>query len=685
MLQRVRDMKIGARMMLALLLPLLGLAGISGFVLIEQRQTVEQMVEVGSLAEFATRASELVHELQKERGASAVFQGSNGERLADVMAAQRELTDGARTRFEALLAGFDADGFGTAFADGLDQAVAVVGRLDATRRDISALAITPQDGIAYYTGTIRELLQVVSQLGLVGKDVGVANVISAYVSFMQAKERAGQERANGAAGIAGGELDPALYLRFAQIVAEQATYFRLFEGSASPEARAALARTLTGTPVSEVERIRGAVLDRGPGADVSDFDGGYWYEMTTARIDLMKQVEDRIAEELTTVAAGTADTAQLTFFVMLAVVAALLALTIVAGLLSVRAIVRPVVAITDTMVRLADGDHGVDVPGTARGDEVGQMARTVLVFKQSMIRAQELAEQEAAALQRREARAGEIDRLTNAFDAEATLALKTVASAATEMQSTATSMTATAEETARQAAAVASAAEGATRNVQTVASAAEELNSSVSEISRQVSQSAQIAGRAVEDARRTDLQVQGLAAAAQQIGDVVGLISKIAGQTNLLALNATIEAARAGEAGRGFAVVASEVKNLASETARATEQITSQIGGIQQATQEAVGAIQAIGQTIDSINEIAATIASAVEEQGAATREIARNMQEAAAGTEEVSANIDGVTEASASTGAAAEQVQGAAGELSRQSESLRGQVETFLAAIKAA
>jgi methyl-accepting chemotaxis protein len=349
-----------------------------------------------------------------------------------------------------------------------------------------------------------------------------------------------------------------------------------------------------------------------------------------------------------------------------------------------RGISRPVVQLADAMKRLSDGDKTVSVPVIGR-DEVAEMAHAFSVFKENMIKAEQLAAQEMEGQRQRAERARMIENLTNEFDRDVSLVLKTVASAATEMQATASSMTATAEETSRQSTVVANASEEASMNVQTVATATEELSASVSEISRQVTQSAGIAGRAVEDAERTNTQVKSLAEAAQKIGEVVSLINDIASQTNLLALNATIEAARAGEMGKGFAVVASEVKNLANQTARATEDIGTQIGGIQQATSEAVRAIQSIGQIIGQINDITTTIAAAVEEQGAATQEIARNVQQAAVGTQEVNTNIAGVSQAANMTGAAADQVLAAAGELSMQSETLRGKVETFLAAIKSA
>jgi methyl-accepting chemotaxis protein len=271
------------------------------------------------------------------------------------------------------------------------------------------------------------------------------------------------------------------------------------------------------------------------------------------------------------------------------------------------------------------------------------------------------------------------------FDVAVNEIIKSVASAATELQASAQSMSVTAEQTSSKTTTVAAASEEASANVQTVASASEELSSSIAEIGRQASMSTKIAGQAVQEAHRTDGKVQGLADAAQKIGDVVTLINDIAAQTNLLALNATIEAARAGEAGKGFAVVASEVKSLANQTAKATEEIAEQIKAMQGATQESVDAIKSIEQTITEMNQIATSIAAAVDEQDAATNEIARNVQEAARGTQDVSSNIVMVAEAAAETGSAAAQISGSSDILARQAETLRQQVDTFLNRARAA
>ena len=373
-----------------------------------------------------------------------------------------------------------------------------------------------------------------------------------------------------------------------------------------------------------------------------------------------------------------------------ATMAGLMAVSIVATILIAwlyigRGLVARVVALDGTMRRLADGDLAAQVAPSRQQDEIARMAATVSVFRDNMLRTEQLTAAQAAEQAIKEQRAERLDGLTHGFEDRVGGLVGLVASAAAQLQTTARSMTGTASETTQQAANVAMAAEEASVNVQTVASAAEELAASIGEISRQVAQSAKVAGKAVEDAKRTDTVVRALAEGAQKIGEVVSLISNIASQTNLLALNATIEAARAGDAGKGFAVVASEVKSLATQTAKATEDIGRQIAQVQASTAEAVASIQAIGATIGEVSHISATIAAAVEEQGAATQEIARNVQRASAGTLAVTTNIAGVGAGANNTGAAATEVLGAAGALSRQAEELHSAVSQFIREVKAA
>ena len=350
-------------------------------------------------------------------------------------------------------------------------------------------------------------------------------------------------------------------------------------------------------------------------------------------------------------------------------------------------VARPLTRLNGALGKMAAGELNVEIPGASRGDEVGDMAKTVVVIRENAeqkarVEAEVQANQDKIAAEQRKR---DMHKLADAFEGAVGEIVETVSSASTELEASASTLTSTATRTQELTTMVAAASEEASTNVQSVASATEELTSSVNEISRQVQESARMAHEAVEQARKTNGRVGELSQAANRIGDVVELISTIAGQTNLLALNATIEAARAGDAGRGFAVVASEVKALAEQTAKATGEIGQQITNIQAATQESVHAIKEISGTIERLSEISATIASAVEEQGAATQEISRNVQQAAQGTMEVSSNITHVQRGASETGSASSQVLSAAQSLSSDSNRLKLEVGKFLNSVRTA
>ncbi|WP_425450191.1 methyl-accepting chemotaxis protein [Virgifigura deserti] len=436
------------------------------------------------------------------------------------------------------------------------------------------------------------------------------------------------------------------------------------------------------TYIASAESIITLAFDNMAGAESSlpAFIGSF--ENLEGAMAAVSDVIENTAQEAERSANGTADRAKSAL-----AVTGLLAVVAFGGLsvAMIGAIVKPIRRMTAAMGILAQGDTAVEIPARDRGDEIGQMAGAMQVFKDNAIEAARLAAQEAEEQAAKERRAVLLEELIGNFHASIGGVVATLSQAAAELETAATTMSSLAEETGRQSTAVAAAAEQTSANVQTVASAAEELSSSVVEVGRQVSKSTGIATQAVDEATRTNSDVKGLAEAAQKVGDVVKLINDIAEQTNLLALNATIEAARAGEAGKGFAVVASEVKSLANQTAQATEEIAGQIAAIQTATNGAVTAIGGIGATIGQIAEITTTIASAVEEQGAATQEIARNAQQAAVGTTDVSGTITGVNAAAGETGKAAGQVLAASGQLARQSETLRAEVDRFLEQVRAA
>jgi methyl-accepting chemotaxis protein len=354
------------------------------------------------------------------------------------------------------------------------------------------------------------------------------------------------------------------------------------------------------------------------------------------------------------------------------------------AILVARQINKPIAGLTRTMKVLAEGDKTVDVPATELNNELGDMGRSVLVFKDNMIRAEQLAAEQAREQEVQQERAKQIILLTQGFEKDSDNVLTTVHAAITQMGTTSNSMKQAADQLNQRSAAVSAASTEASSNVQTVASASEELAASIAEIGAQASNSTLIASEAVTKAQETDETMRGLSDAAQRIGEAIRLINDIADQTNLLALNATIEAARAGDAGKGFAVVASEVKNLATQTAKATEEISRQIGDVQRSTENAVVAIGGISKVIAQMDEISSAIAAAVEQQRAATQEIARNVEQASSGTHEVSENIVGVSTLATETEEAADQVKGASTQVEEQAESMNAFIRRFIENVRA-
>ena len=434
------------------------------------------------------------------------------------------------------------------------------------------------------------------------------------------------------------------------------------------------------------EETRKGVYAAGLAGGSYPINSAEWFGQATTAIDDVIALSAIASQE----AAKLAESARRSSLNTLLVNAVLMAFSslLAAGALWIvfNRIVRSIGQMTGVMSEIADGNTSVAVPCVSRRDEMGAMARALLIFKENAQRVVSM-QAERGALERaaRAEKTAAMNRLADDFEAKIGEIVETVSSASTELEASARTLTATADRSQRLTATVVAASGQASANVQSVASATEELTSSVTEISRQVQESARMAGAAVDQAHITNDRVGELSKAAGRIGDVVELINTIAGQTNLLALNATIEAARAGEAGRGFAVVASEVKALAEQTAKATGEISQQISGIQSATQESVNAIREISSTIEKLSEVSSTIAAAVEQQGAATHEISRNVQQASQGTHQVSCNITDVQRGAGETGSASSQVLSAAQMLSSDSNRLKLEVSRFLDSVRAA
>jgi methyl-accepting chemotaxis protein len=679
------NLRIAPKLAIATILPLVVLAGLAVYDLSVKWNTRVEMAQLGRLAGAVADISRLVHELQRERGASSIVLNSKGAQFRTELGAQRKLTDEQRKTIAGSIGALRAAGALKQLDSAVAAAETALASLDARRTEIDALSLSPPDSFAYFTKTIADLLAIVGDIKTVSARGDVAAAISAYDDMMQGKERAGQERATGAGGLAAGKFDAVSFKRVIGLAAQQDAYFAGFAAGASPAQREFFRATMSAPVVEQVAKMRDVVVVGGLSGEMQGLQAKAWFDATTQRIDLLKKVEDRLGDDLIALTTGIAAEATLGLLLLgTTLLSALLGCLAIVFVMA-RSITHPLAALKAAMSRLAGGDVDFDIPHRRRADEIGEMALAVEVFKENSIERRRLsAERKETEARMAAERKAEMNRLADGFESAVGQVVGSVSSASTELEAAASTLTQTAQSTQHLSTMVASASEQASANVQSVASSSEELAASIGEISRQVQEASTIAGEAMRQAQATDGRIGELMQASNRIGDALKIITAIAEQTNLLALNATIEAARAGESGRGFAVVASEVKALAGQTAKATEEIGSQISGIQSATADSVEAIQQIARTIGRVSEISSTIAAAVQEQGAATGEISRSVQQAAQGTAQVAANIVDVNHGASETGTASAQVLSSARSLSSESSRLKLEVDKFVATVRA-
>ena len=642
------------------------------------------MVHVQELVGMAGQISALVHEAQRERGASSLYLAAKGNKFRSELDAQRARTDVARAALDAGRTGLDLAAFGAGVARRNATLTEQLASIDPHRAAVDGLGRTPAQNMALYSGLIANALDLVREVSQVAASADLAARINSYSSFLALKELAGQERAAASAIFGAGQIDLAGHERLAGLSAGQSTYESLFRLGAVPEQAALLDAGKAAPAAREVDRLRRLVLDTPPGTPLAFTDAPAWFGLATQRIDTLKTIEDRLTADLGAAASAARADAEQSVMVWMAVGLATLGLSCGLAFAFGTAIARPLTRIAASLTAIGRGEESGPIPQHG-AREVRAIAAAAVDFQASVAERRRIAaEADHLTANAAAARRAEMVALADRFEAQASGIVEAVSAAASQLETAAYALTQAASDTSSLSGSVAASAETAA-TADTVAAATEELSASVREIGNRVEASTAVASEAERDAARMAGDVHRLAQAANSIGEIVGLITSIAAQTNLLALNATIEAARAGEAGRGFAVVAAEVKSLATQTARATEEIAAKVGEIAQSTDASVTAIGGITDVIQRLSRISGDISAAVDQQEAATQEIARNTVLTSEGTRAVSGHIIGVRDAAESARSGSAQVLNAASDLARQATALRREVDGFLVTVRAA
>ncbi len=628
----IKNLSLRYKILLIVIIPIAGYLFVSSTNMLTGYRQLSSYNAIYALSRLSNNISNLVHELQKERGASAGFLGSKGKKFTERLSAQRRETNSKKSILSKHLADFDLKQFGSELEKKINRAISHIDSIEHERRSISAQQRTVKEVVTYYTTANTYLLDTIGYMTHLTSNVELAAQITAYYNFLQSKERSGKERAILSAVFSKGSFSATTYATFVQLVTEQNTYLSVFETLATAKNKQFFKKAMDGPAAAQVEQMRQAAhnvnLDNTKKFGV---DAVNWFDTITRKINLLKQVEDHLSSEIQDQAKELSDSKQLVMIVSIIVFAVVVVMCIFLAWFVTFIILGGIQQATSAALELAEGEGDLTKRmHLMRRDEVGMLGQAVdkmLDNLSSMIgRIQKISGSLDTVNRKQSALAGEMkDATENVSERTATVA-------------------AAAEEMSVNMSTVAIAVEDASHNVAGVTSSTKEFSLISNEISLNTEKARDITTKAVKQAAKSSERINELGVAAKEIGNVTEVITEISEQTNLLALNATIEAARAGEAGKGFAVVANEIKELARQTAQATLEIKSRIEVIQQSTKGSVLDIEEISKVINETDDIVVDITLSVETQTSVTTAIVANINQASQGIQEITENVNQVS-----------------------------------------